>query len=629
VRRWPDVLLTALTLVVTLESFRLLFPSLYGLKERTTLLTVLIAFVVVAFTPLLTPLLARVLGPRRALASFALLLGAWRLVVQLFDPLSVTMVAAGSILGLITLTLLLSCPLPGGTSRGAGLITGLALDIVLSGAFGTWEPAWQRGIAPLAVAAVLAAALVASAAIVYSTWVSGPADRASVPTLSGGVAVGAVVGLEVLFLANSAYLAAAGGLALSWAIAVNAAGAALALTGWAIAAGWGVIPMAAGVVVLTAAGLLLPSATGALAVAMVLVAQLCAGVVVGRALLPAGSGRSRAGVGLALGWVLGLVVILLFQLHFDSPLPIDNRYLTALLGLLTGLALIRSRVAGNEQVSRGPWLAVSGAIIVAGVLVAVALAATGTSPAAIAAPDDSVRVVQWNVRYGVNEDGQLDPEAVAEAIEAQGEVDVIVLNEVGRGWPLSGQLDLATWMSRRLGLNAVWGPAASQQAGNLLLSRYPVVEGEVVTLPKAGRSMGRSLVYAVLDRGEGETLEVLATHLQHRNDPASMEARLEEIDRILHYWDGAPVTVLAGDLNPMQGDPPEYPVRRPGEFEEIAMLLDAGFTTAANLEACDPPTSNDNCSDYILVGPDLTQESLTVADLFADHRMLVADIGGF
>ena len=141
--------------------------------------------------------------------------------------------------------------------------------------------------------------------------------------------------------------------------------------------------------------------------------------------------------------------------------------------------------------------------------------------------------------------------------------------------------------------------------------------------------MGRSLVSAVLERGEGETVEVLATHLQHRNDPASMEARLEEIDRILEHWDEAPTTVLVGDLNPKQGDPPEYPVRRPGEFEEIAILLEAGFTTAANLEACDPPTSNDNCSDYILVGPDLTQESLAVADLFGDHRMIVADITGF
>jgi len=629
VPRWPGALLAALTLVVTLESFRLLFPSLYGLKERTGLLSVLIAFVAVAFTPLLTPLLARALGPRRAVVAFALLLGVWRLVVQLFDPVSVVMAAAGSILGLTALSLILSCPVAGGTWRGPGLIAGLALDIILCGAFGTWEPAWQAGIVPLAVAAGLAAALVVSAAVAYGTWVTAPTGLASAPPFSGGVAVGAVVALEVLFLANSAFVAAAGGLALSWAVAVAAAGAAVALGACVLAVRWGIVPAAVAVIVLVAAGLLLPTASGWLVLAAVLVAQVGAGIVVARALVPAGSGPTRAGIGLALGWLLGLVVILLFQLSFDSPLPVDSRYLTALLGLLAALALISSTAAHGEPVPRRPWLLVSGATIVAGVLVAVALAATASSPALVAAADDTVRVVQWNVRYGVDEDGQLDPEAIADAVEAQGEVDLVVLNEVARGWPLSGQLDLATWLSRRLALNAVWGEAASPQAGNLVLSRYPVAASEVVALPKAGRSMGRSLVSAVLERGEGETVEVLATHLQHRNDPASMEARLEEIDRILEHWDEAPTTVLVGDLNPKQGDPPEYPVRRPGEFEEIAILLEAGFTTAANLEACDPPTSNDNCSDYILVGPDLTQESLAVADLFGDHRMIVADITGF
>jgi len=87
--------------------------------------------------------------------------------------------------------------------------------------------------------------------------------------------------------------------------------------------------------------------------------------------------------------------------------------------------------------------------------------------------------------------------------------------------------------------------------------------------------------------------------------------------------------MLAGHLNPKQGDPPEYPVRRSGEFGEIAVLLEAGFTTAANLEACNPPASQDNCRDYILAGPGLTQESFVVADLVGDYRMLVADVGVF
>jgi endonuclease/exonuclease/phosphatase family metal-dependent hydrolase len=64
--------------------------------------------------------------------------------------------------------------------------------------------------------------------------------------------------------------------------------------------------------------------------------------------------------------------------------------------------------------------------------------------------------VQWNVHQAVDLDAKLDPEGVASAIAAQGRVDVVVLNEVGRGWPLTGQLDLATWLSRRFDLPFLW-----------------------------------------------------------------------------------------------------------------------------------------------------------------------------
>jgi endonuclease/exonuclease/phosphatase family metal-dependent hydrolase len=94
----------------------------------------------------------------------------------------------------------------------------------------------------------------------------------------------------------------------------------------------------------------------------------------------------------------------------------------------------------------------------------------------------------------------------------------------------------------------------------------------------------------------------------------------------IKHWNGSPRTILAGDLNPMQGDPPEYPPRVPGLFVEIRALLDAGFTTAGELDACTRPTTARNCSDFILVSPDLGQRSLEVADLFGDHRLLVTDV---
>ena len=250
-RRWPTAALVALTVILTFESFRVLFPHLYGLKEREGLMTVLIAFLAVAAAPFLSPLLARLLKPHRAVVLGALLLGAWRLVVQFLDPIAAATAIAGAIVALLTLTLVLSAPLPGGPgARAAGLLAGFALDAVILGAFITWEPAWQGGAVAGVAGALLAAALLAAAALVYVD-ARGSASAGTSPALSGGIAVGTILALEFMFLANSAFLSAASGLTLGLGIAMAAAGAAAALAlvsasrrwaGWPPRAGPGCSP---------------------------------------------------------------------------------------------------------------------------------------------------------------------------------------------------------------------------------------------------------------------------------------------------------------------------------------------------------------------------------------------------
>ena len=135
------------------------------------------------------------------------------------------------------------------------------------------------------------------------------------------------------------------------------------------------------------------------------------------------------------------------------------------------------------------------------------------------------------------------------------------------------------------------------------------------------------MVSVTLDRGGVEPLHVLATHLQHRNDATAMSVRLAEIDRVIAAWGRGKATVLAGDFNPKQGEPPQYPTRRPRSFAEIAALLNAGLTSRADLDACSAPTSGRNCSDYVFVSPDLTQTSYVVVDSSAsDHGLTVTNI---
>jgi endonuclease/exonuclease/phosphatase family metal-dependent hydrolase len=612
-----------LTLAVTLEAFRVLFPDLYGLKERTDLQTTLMAVAVVVVTPCVTPLLAKTFGRRRSLTGALVLLAVWRATVQLFTSIPTSLAALGVMTALIALTLALSAADDGDAiSPATGIVIGLALDLVVMAVFDTWDPVHQRSPIAFAVAAVFAAALTASAVWTHRTSQRNEHSDWSSPSLTAGVAVGAILAIEVLFLANSGYLAAAAGTGAAITALVIGVGLLAALGGAVAATSTGTGAFFGAVGTVAVAGFLLPEATGNVTVAITWACQVAAGVIVGTVFTTRTRHPRRTELGLALGWALALVAMLLFQLHYDEPLPIDNRYVTATLGLITVTAGLRHSIR-TEEPARRRWRHAVVAVCACGLLATVTATATATSPGSVSAPPEAIRLIQWNVRQAVDERGRLDPEAIADAVEV---ADIVVLNEVGRGWPSSGQLDAAEWLARRLDMHMAWGGAASQQFGTLVLSRFPIESSHVLRLPHAGNSQRRSLLVVTIALGKGSSLHVLATHLQHHNDPSSMAVRMEEIDVIIDEWNGNSATVLAGDFNPKQGDPPEYPVRRPGEFDEIAALLGAGFTTMSDLDACRAPTSGSNCSDYVFVSPDLEQTDYRVGEQFGDHRMVVTRI---
>ncbi len=82
-------------------------------------------------------------------------------------------------------------------------------------------------------------------------------------------------------------------------------------------------------------------------VVLVVVGQVCVGVVLAAAFGPRvpGGRATRAVLGVSLGWLAFVVPILLYQLHFDAPLPFDNSFVVAAAGALTALACWSARPA--------------------------------------------------------------------------------------------------------------------------------------------------------------------------------------------------------------------------------------------------------------------------------------------
>jgi endonuclease/exonuclease/phosphatase family metal-dependent hydrolase len=228
-----------------------------------------------------------------------------------------------------------------------------------------------------------------------------------------------------------------------------------------------------------------------------------------------------------------------------------------------------------------------------------------------------IRVLTFNIEQGLTL-GQLHLDQLAGYVE-QADPDVVVLQEVGRGWALSGMTDGGEWFSRRLGMPFVWGPAADNQFGNVVMSRLPITDQQLLDLGKGHGTQDRSAILVSLDLGRGRDLGVIGTHLMNGSRAPMHESRAQAYRDILDAWAGRPRTVFLGDLN-------TYPRDVPPGWPELNLPLDAGFRTNQDVDECTMPTSNQNCPDWIFVTSDLTQSPVTIVVDRPDHRPITAEV---
>lgn len=526
----------------------------------------------------------------------------------------------------------------GGLARGRLVALGVALGALLAAALsatlGTWDAYWRADVGAWVVTVAVTGAALACA------WVL--RGRDALPGSRGLWVLGPFVALAVQVLVNPAFAAAQTGVALPFAV-VGLAVAAL-LTAWAVPraarsgpGAWWLSPavLVAGVAVVLLA---VPRVAGpgpwgwallALLVVLVPVAARTLALALTRPALPltwlrlAGA-ASVAGLGAA-------VPLLGYQLEYDVPLPFPH----ALLPVATALAVaVPAVVAGRRarpaptspddepasRQERGPLALALGGAVALLALVGVTQVHVPTTTSAVADhPVGDLRLLDWNLHYGVSADPSVRLDEMAATIAESG-ADVVTLQEVSRGWVLGGGADMATYLARATGMRVVFAPAADRQFGNAIL--WDPLRGDLTdvvrhALPYGAGPQERSALSATIDAA-GVPVRVTSVHVQHREE--NTPTRLDQLDALLAAEPVEEAYVLAGDLNAEPG------------WDEIVLLEDAGLESGQDVAGdpaalTSPAVAPAHRIDWVLGSPAVTFRSVEVLDVTtSDHRPLLADL---
>lgn len=579
--RWRTLQATALpTLVITLGvgTIRVLFPSLaWYLRDTVGASSITVGghVFIAALLGFTAAGWRRLLGPRLSLW----LTGGGIAVLRLAEQVS-TLPALDLWLSLAGFTLfLVFIPVFVGQARslrpqalperlGFGLVLGLGLDSAIHGATGTLDLSWIPGVGPILIVLVLAG---------LTLWllVLEPRAEADTPTEAGWsgslplIALGPYLLLEAIVFQNQGWLSAVSLVSSPAGFLIVMLGNVLAVLGVA----WGLrrqrlgttLALAAGAyLVLAVASATMPTPLFALTA---LVAQFVMGWGWGR-MLTVSAPADRQGVApttvmSALGMLLFVLLGFVYYVSLDIALPLPRAAVLPILAAIMGLALVYTALVRRpplEGETDPRMLVAAAAAMLAVPLLYWALLKPVPSP--VQPGTLPLRVMTYNIHSAYSREGRQNPEAIAQAIE-RANVDVVGLQEVSRGWLIDGSTDLPFWLSQRLGMRVLFSGTTGPMWGNAILARDPILEHGSGELPLAGTLLKRGYLWASLEAGAPRPVLFIDTHLHHIESEHA--PRLAQIPVLLDFWDGAPYTVMVGDLN----STPDFP--------EMKLISDAGL----------------------------------------------------
>jgi endonuclease/exonuclease/phosphatase family metal-dependent hydrolase len=518
-------------------------------------------------------------------------------------------------------------PLPG-RPIATGVTLGIAAAATLHVALRTVDLTWWAGPGPWLAVGMAGLALLATTWVGTEGWTTSGVDRElSSPAL--WFAIGPALAVAGIVTANPARAEAADGWVQYRASFLVLVACCLAVLGCLRARAWTRSPLVA--IVLfggTLVAATLPHGTfggiAGLLPSWTVWVQAGAAITLGSCLGWAGEGErasrplARSGAAAA-GVVAFFVIVFVYYAGYETPISIPNVVALLLAGGLIAIAALLGAGSAHTWAprrTRPRHRRREEFLVVAGTCVALvaALATASTGFGVIddrVSPQYPVRVVTYNVRMGFDLQGRFNPGDLAATIRAQ-RPQVVILNEVDRGWMVNGGHDDLQLIADELGMPYVFAPAADEVWGDAVLTRFPILSAHSEPVSEPDAPTGGAVLAVTLKIDDSHQLGVVATHLQPNaaGDVTVAQARRVAAVATDLIAKNRPV-ICAGDFNVEPGS---------AQFAAMGPQLVDALAKSRPLPT-NPAGRPVHQIDHVFTTPDLVASDIQVpASTDSDHR---------
>lgn len=205
---------------------------------------------------------------------------------------------------------------------------------------------------------------------------------------------------------------------------------------------------------------------------------------------------------------------------------------------------------------------------------------------------DSIKVISYNIHYGIGMDDKYDLSRIANIISNQNP-DIVGLQEIRDS-------AMAAELGRLTGMNFVFGPSLGKMDGygDAILCRHPFEWVKNYSIPSASSSRYQAMAIDInlsSIYGENSKIRFINTHFDWLKTLGSEEARLAAIEVVEKgFFDNSFFpTILTGDLN---ATPESEPLKKLEDYGWVNENLDKDLKTISS-------TKPEKQIDYVLFRP--------------------------